>query len=670
MSSILPLNWADKKNSPLLADFIAKYGTEYCMTAEEINQLRDAINEMAVIQQSTFLGAAEPTFTPGGTGRAYWIAVKKGTYANYGGVVVASSEVAFIIRDAAGAFSITKSAVTTVAGPPGADSIVPGPAGPTGTAKILTWIAGAYALGDQVNYLGKDWTANSDTLMGDIPGTSTKWVERLSGYSNTEITKKLEETYSADSFSVTDLLGFIAMYVDKATGDLITNKIKTNKLFINGVEFLQDSIVPTYLLSNNYEYEFVIIDENGYIIFAIPKGGSIKGVFSNATKYNPYFSSDILHVISYGQSLSVGFKTNAISTASQNNSLMFQGGTITWDTAPAATKYDTLVLLKETAKETLISGAVNSAIAKVVQKQANTWDSLGSKILGSAAGISGVSIGGLKKGTTNYNQLLQDVTSGKARANELGKSYTLPVLFWTHGEANVGNTQLSYYTDLKQLVIDFNADVKVITGQVDDVQVIMTQLSRQASATSSNIQYAIAQVCDELANAHLANPSYIMSYGDTVHMNATSYRLLGAYYGKVMERVLFNKLTYSPLKIVKTLAQSNIVQVFYNNESDLVFDVATVTNPNNYGFRVLNSALAELTISSVVITRKDCITITLSAPLTAGCFLTYADFSASGIGATVGSRGNVREANLDYYLEGSANIKLYNWCTMFNKLIN
>jgi hypothetical protein len=51
MSSNLPLTWNNKKNSPLLADFIAKYGAEYCMTAEEINQLRDAVNEMAVLQR-------------------------------------------------------------------------------------------------------------------------------------------------------------------------------------------------------------------------------------------------------------------------------------------------------------------------------------------------------------------------------------------------------------------------------------------------------------------------------------------------------------------------------------------------------------------------------------------------------------------------------------------
>jgi lysophospholipase L1-like esterase len=58
-----------------------------------------------------------------------------------------------------------------------------GPTGATGSGlKVTTWSAGAYALGDQVNHLGKDWTANAATVAGDVPATSTKWVERLSGY--------------------------------------------------------------------------------------------------------------------------------------------------------------------------------------------------------------------------------------------------------------------------------------------------------------------------------------------------------------------------------------------------------------------------------------------------------------------------------------------------------
>ena len=129
----LPLTWADKINSPLLADFIAKHGAEYCMTAEEINQMRDAINEMAVIQQSVFLGVVEPAATPTGTGANYWEVIVPGTYTNFGGVVLNSNSRGLIYRNAEGDFSISQ--IITPAGPVGPASTVPGPQGPPGNSS-------------------------------------------------------------------------------------------------------------------------------------------------------------------------------------------------------------------------------------------------------------------------------------------------------------------------------------------------------------------------------------------------------------------------------------------------------------------------------------------------------------------------------------------------------
>ena len=53
---------------------------------------------------------------------------------------------------------------------------------PGSGVKITPWTAKSYASGDQVNYLGKDWVSNAATLEGDVPGTSSKWIERLKSY--------------------------------------------------------------------------------------------------------------------------------------------------------------------------------------------------------------------------------------------------------------------------------------------------------------------------------------------------------------------------------------------------------------------------------------------------------------------------------------------------------
>lgn len=76
---------------------------------------------------------------------------------------------------------------STVPGPTGPASTVPGPKGEqgtAGTANTVTWTATTFTSGSQVNYLGKDWVSNAATLSTDIPGNSSKWVEKLSGYSS------------------------------------------------------------------------------------------------------------------------------------------------------------------------------------------------------------------------------------------------------------------------------------------------------------------------------------------------------------------------------------------------------------------------------------------------------------------------------------------------------
>jgi len=46
MSNNLPLEWNDKVNNPELLAFLAQYGSTEYLTAGEINQIRDAINEV------------------------------------------------------------------------------------------------------------------------------------------------------------------------------------------------------------------------------------------------------------------------------------------------------------------------------------------------------------------------------------------------------------------------------------------------------------------------------------------------------------------------------------------------------------------------------------------------------------------------------------------------
>lgn len=163
------------------------------------NSAQTAIDAAAASQAafaallSTSFGVAKPADVPAETGFGYWLSITPGPYPNHGGVVVNANSLALILRTAAGAYSVSQTAldlssVVGPAGPPGAASTVPGPAGPQGSSlKVPSFINQAYTtLETQVNHLGKDWYNNAPTAIGDIPGTSLKWVERLSGYATDE----------------------------------------------------------------------------------------------------------------------------------------------------------------------------------------------------------------------------------------------------------------------------------------------------------------------------------------------------------------------------------------------------------------------------------------------------------------------------------------------------
>jgi len=133
--------------------------------ADAFAKLNVVIDGLYLLVSPNFKGSIVPTDTPTGTEDAVWIATQAGTYTNFGGKVVSANSRAEISR-VGGVFSISQ---TTL--------VVP-------NTKIPTWTATSFASGDQVNHLGKDWVSNAAIVAGDVPGTSSKWVERLTAYSS------------------------------------------------------------------------------------------------------------------------------------------------------------------------------------------------------------------------------------------------------------------------------------------------------------------------------------------------------------------------------------------------------------------------------------------------------------------------------------------------------
>jgi lysophospholipase L1-like esterase len=155
----------------------------YAGTAKD---LENAI--VAAVTGASGISIVPTSPAPTGTGIASFTATQSGTYTNYGGVVVNANSFAVISRSAAGVYSISQ---TTF--------VIP-------TGKIISWVAQSYASGDQVNHLGKDWASNAATVAGDVPATSTKWIERLIGYKPETIIDVANTTKSVTGKAVSDIL--------------------------------------------------------------------------------------------------------------------------------------------------------------------------------------------------------------------------------------------------------------------------------------------------------------------------------------------------------------------------------------------------------------------------------------------------------------------------------
>jgi hypothetical protein len=200
------------------------------------------------ITTAPFLGSVVPTSpVPAVSGDFFVIATEAGTYTNFGGVVVGINKRAEISR-VGGVFSISQTNLDISSKLNASDvinslistettkplSAAQGKFLNEKNIKIETWTAKPFLSGDQTNYNGIDWVANTNTLSTDIPGISSKWVDRLIRYS--QVAFCLYEIYI-------DRNGYALSY------SAISNNAVSNETYINQYRDIQ-----------------VTIDSNGYAL--------------------------------------------------------------------------------------------------------------------------------------------------------------------------------------------------------------------------------------------------------------------------------------------------------------------------------------------------------------------------------------------------------------------
>lgn len=367
---------------------------------------------------------------------------------------------------------------------------------------------------------------------------------------------------------------------------------------------------------------------------------------------------DRIGVIGTGQSLSVGVFGARVSTTQPygNMKLVDAGGT--WTLAPLTEpirpgasgdgQYPGNIYGESPA-----SGMANEVSALTLGRGA--WSP---PMVHSVVGWSGHAMNYIDKdgGYLSYPSALEEARVLKLMSNDAGLSLAYRAVILTHGESDQTNPR--YGQELLELWADYNADLKAITGQKEDIILIQSQQGSvgpaNAIAPSTLAQWTSGLVA--AGKIFLAGPKYQYVYVDKVHLTGRGYRRLGIKYGEVYDAVVNRNVAWQPLQPLSATRAGAVISVkFHVPAPPLMWDLtmppshqtAHTAWANGRGFEVQDST-GELTISSVAIT-ADVVKVTLAqVPTGTGLVVRYAalaDVAGGGGGIPEGRHGQLCDSD-------------------------
>jgi hypothetical protein len=386
---------------------------------------------------------------------------------------------------------------------------------------------------------------------------------------------------------------------------------------------------------------------------------------------------DWVGVIGTGQSLSVGVTASAMTTTQpfKNLKLVDRGadpkypitadaGAPMWATAPLVEPIRIKVpgtgpgYSDDQYPDNIYGETPHSGMANTLSA---IWAARGGQgdyvTAHSVVGWSGHCLVDIDKagGQRAYPASLNEARLWKGFAATASKTFGYGGITLTHGECDASNAM--YGAGLFRFWQDYNADLKAITGQQQDIVLLVSQQSTIATgAGGSAVQVWLAGVAHP-GQVVCTGPKYAYQYSpDFLHFPAPGYERLGQKYAEVFDLVVNRKVPWKPLQPNKvTRAGATVTVDFDVPNPPLVWD-SHVTPPHQTantewasgkGFEVTDSTGAHLTISQVAI-QGSSVVITLAGDpkraVTVGYALTQEGMGNQG-GTNLGLRGLLRDSD-------------------------
>ncbi|NQD72911.1 hypothetical protein [Pseudomonas sp. CM27] len=373
------------------------------------------------------------------------------------------------------------------------------------------------------------------------------------------------------------------------------------------------------------------------------------------------FVQVLLHILGYGQSLSMG-DTSVVQTTqppTANRLLTIQSGVMLADQETTLTDamvvpFKPLVSVVREVPVVQMSGQLN----RLRGVPANAG------LLTSAHGRNGRTIAQLSKGSLYYSNLLTAVASSKAEAARLGLTYRVPFVDWIQGEADRNMAQATYLAALLQLQSDLDTDIRAASGQSEPVPMLLDQISNFTNygLVSSFVPLAQLQAALDYPDRFAcAGPKYwVPSNTDGTHLTGDSYTRIGCMHMRAAE-ALIRGGRWLPTHAISAIRTDAVVVVrFHTPSGPLTVDTGNVSDPGNWGIRYVDDA-SSASVSKVRLLGENLLEVTLSAvPTGANPYIGIADAGIAGqpLGPTTGARACLRDNSPDRDGQGRP---VYNW---------
>lgn len=294
-------------------------------------------------------------------------------------------------------------------------------------------------------------------------------------------------------------------------------------------------------------------------------------------------------------------------------------------------------------------------------------------------GQDGTIIANLGKNSKPYLKFLNDIETAYKSAKTKGWTFEMPALCWMQGETDVNSYPGTNYRELLlQFVKDINHDVKQITGQEKDIEIICYQTNAITRAEHFNpsafhcIETEVPQTQLELVrdnpNFHASGPTYPYDcVNEIIHIDGFGQNRLGILAALSAHDILTNQKRLRGLLPKKAVGHDKVIVIEFNVPCPpLSFDTTQVAKAAHYGFSVITSDSHDI-IQEVILQDNEVHLLCSETPK--DCRVRYAingDYMKSG--RLHGPRGNLRDSQGDSLSIIIQNKKfpIYNWCFQFD----